>query len=146
MATFLLYQGLPVPARSPVYRQPPVPRPFIRVAYLVDHAPRYSDGSGHYDTCQFYRNTGSTNLILVVGVDRNAAVGFPPLGEPWETASGTFSLPGTRRYPKEKNVCIEKTAQAWTDFQSDTQANLTTAMNAALNQAAYQQEDGSAVT
>ncbi len=127
------------------YRHQPPPRSFIRVAYLVDHAPRYSDGSGHYDTCQFYRHTGSTNLILVVGIDRNAAVGFSTTGEPWETASGTFSLPGTRQYPKEKNVCIEKTAQAWTDFQSDTQANLTTAMNLALNQAAYQQEDGSAV-
>ena len=107
MAVTLLTRITNPPARVPVYRQPPMRRPLIRIAFLVDHGPRYSDGSGHYDTCQFYRHTGSTNLILVVGVDRNAAVGFNTLGEPWETASGTFSLPGTRGYPKEKNVCVE---------------------------------------
>lgn len=145
MAVTLLTRTTLPPARVPVYRQPPGRRPLIRIAYLVDHGPRYSDGSGHYDTCRFYRNTESAILVLVVGTDRNAAVGFATTGEPWETASGEFSLPGTRRYPKEKNVCIEKMAQVWTDFQSDTQSNLTTAMNLALNQAAYQQEDGSVV-
>ncbi len=145
MATSLVLTRTPHRAYRIPYRLQPPPRMVHKVAYLVDHAPKYSDASG-IDKCRFYRHTTSTILVLVLGTNRSTDVGFKKLSEPWETASGVFALPGTRAHPKEKEICIQKMNQVWTDFQSASQSALTTAMNLALNQAAYQQEDGSAVT
>lgn len=144
MAFFLLRRVLPVPARPPPYRQPPVPTSFIRVAYLVDHEPRY-DASG-IDTCRFYRlTTTPAILVLVLGTNRGTDVGYPAFGESWETASGVFSLPNTRRHPTEKDICVKKMKPVWDDFATASQSDFTTAMNLALNQSAYKTEAGGAV-
>ena len=127
------------------YRQPPARRPWIRVAVLTEHAPRY-DSSG-LDNCRFYRlTTTPTILTLVLGTNRGTDVGFNSLGESWETASGVFALPNTRRYPEEKNICIRKMAQVWDDFETASQSDFTTAMNLALNQAAYKTAAGGTIT
>ena len=144
MAATLLTRVPNPPARSPVYRQPPKRRPFIRVAYLTQALVVY-DASG-IDKCRFYRHTTDTLLTLVLGTNRSTDVGFKKLSEPWETVSGVFALPSTRRHPREKEICIEKTAIVWDQFQSSSQSDITTAMNLALNQTGYTQEDGSAIT
>ncbi len=112
--------------------------------FLIDHAPRYSDSSGA-DNVRFYRHTGSTLLVLATAIDRGGAVGFAA-SETWETASGEFSLPNTRRHPFENNICIRKMKPVWDDYSAASQSAFTTAMNLALNQSGYQQEDGSAVS
>ena len=143
MAVTLLTRVTNPPARVPTYRQPPMRRPFIRIAYLVEHAPRY-DSSG-IDQCRFYRlTTTPAILVLVLGTNRGTDVGYQT-SESWETASGVFSLSATRRHPDEKEVCIRKMSQVWDDFETDTQSNFTTAMNLALNQANYKTEAGGAV-
>ncbi len=145
MATFLLYRGLPTPARQPVYRQPPAPTPWIGPAFFTVKPVSY-DGSG-IDKCQFYRlTTTPAILVLVLGTNRGTASGYRSLGESWETASGVFALPNTRRHPEEKNICIRKMNSVWVDFETASQSDFTTAMNLALNQAAYTQEDGSAIS
>ena len=131
-------------ARSPVYWHLPARRPWIGPAFFTVKPVVY-DSSG-IDKCRFYRHTSSTLLVLVLGTNRSTAVGYKALGEPWETASGVFALPSTRRHPEEKNVCLQKTASVWTDFSTASQSDLTTAMNLALNQSGYTQEDGSVIT
>ena len=127
------------------YRQPPARRPFIRVSYLVDHAPRY-DSSG-LDNCRFYRLTTTPRiLVLVLGTNRGTDTGFSSLGEAWEPVSGVFALPNTRRYPEEKNICIRKMAETWTDGKTFSQSNLTNMMNLALNQSAYKTAAGGTIT
>ncbi len=103
------------------------------------------DASG-IDKCRFYRHTTDTLLTLVLGTNRSTDVGFKKLSEPWETVSGVFALPSTRRHPAEKEACIQKMKAVWDDFKSSSQSDITTAMNLALNQSAYTQEDGSAIT
>ncbi len=126
------------------YRTRPPVRPFARFAYFTVSPVSY-DSSG-IDKCRFYRlTTTPAILVLVLGTNRGTDVGFAT-GESWETASGVFALPATRRHPLEKEVCIQKTASVWRDFSTDTQSNFTTAMNLALNQSGYTQEDGSAIT
>ncbi len=145
MAVTLLTRTTLPPARSPVYRQPPGPRPWIGIALLTD-SPVVYDSSG-IDNCRFYRlTTTPAILVLVLGTNRGTATGFSSLGEAWETASGVFSLPGTRGHPFEKNVCVRKVKPVWDDFETDTQANFTTAMNLALNQTGYLTAAGAAIT
>ncbi len=144
MARFFLNRQVYPPRQPAVRRRPPPRRPFIGIVGLTVKPVVY-DSSG-IDKCRFYRHTTSTLLTLVLGTNRGTDVGFKKLSEPWETASGVFALPSTRRHPEEKEVCIQKMAPVWTDFKSSSQADLTTAMNLALNQSAYTQEDGSAIT
>ena len=146
MATSLVLTRTPASTiQETAYRQPPVRRSWIRVAVLTEHAPRY-DSSG-LDDCRFYRLTTTPAILtLVLGTNRGTDSGFIAPGEAWETASGVFALPNTRRHPFEKNICIRKMSQVWTDFETDTQANFTTAMNLALNQAAYKTAAGGTMT
>ncbi len=145
MATSLVLTRTPHRAYRIPYRHQPPPRTAHRVTYFVDHAPRY-DSSG-IDNCRFYRlTTTPAILVLVLGTNRGTDTGYRSLGESWETASGVFALPATRRHPDEKNICIQKMNQVWTDFETDTQSNFTTAMNAALNQANYKTASGGAIS
>ena len=144
MPRFFLNRQPPLPTRAPAHRRQPRNRGFISWAFFTESRVIY-DGSG-IDKCRFYRHTGSTLLTLVMGTNRSTAVGYKALGEPWETASGVFALPATRRHPAEKDICMRKMAPVWTDFSTSTQAATTTAMNLALNQAGYTQEDGSAIS
>ena len=144
MATSLVLTRTPHRVyRIPYRHQPPRPS-FVAITALSEARVLY-DSSG-IDKCQFYRHTGSTLLVLVLGTNRSTTVGYKALGEPWETASGVFALPSTRRHPAEKNICMRKMAPVWTDFSTASQSDLTTAMNLALNQAAYTTEAGGAVT
>ncbi len=145
MATSLVLTRTPHRAYRIPYRHPPPPRSFIRIAYFTVKPVSY-DGSG-IDKCQFYRlTTTPAILVLVLGTNRGTASGYRSLGESWETASGVFALPNTRRHPEEKNICIRKMNSVWVDFETASQSDFTTAMNLALNQTGYTQEDGSAVT
>ncbi len=146
MATSLVLTRTPHRAyRIPYrYQPPPQRRPFIHWAFFTVKPVSY-DSSG-IDKCRFYRlTTTPAILVLVLGTNRSTAGGFAT-SESWETASGVFALPNTRRHPEEKNVCIRKMKSVWDDFSTSTQSDFTTAMNLALNQAAYTQEDGSAIT
>ena len=146
MATSLVLTRTPHRVYRIPYRYQPPPPPTHLPLYLVDHAPRYSDGKG-IDNCRFYRlTTTPAILVLVIGTNRGTDVGYSSLGEAWETASGVFALPGTRGHPFEKNICIRKMNQVWTDFETDTQSNFTTAMNLALNQAAYKTAAGGTIS
>ncbi len=145
MATFLLSRSLPVPARPPPYRPLPVPTPWIGPAFFTVKPVSY-DGSG-IDNCRFYRlTTTPAILVLVLGTNRGTDSGFNSLGESWETASGVFSLPNTRRHPEEKNICIRKMKSVWDDFETSSQSDFTTAMNLALNQSAYLTAAGGAIS
>ena len=125
------------------YRHQPPPRTAHRVTYLVDHAPRY-DASG-IDNCRFYRIRDEI-LVLVLGTNRGTDVGFTGLSEPWEPVSGVFALPNTRRHPEEKNICIRKMESVWVEFRDRSPGSFNVGMNLALNQAGYQQADGSAIS
>ena len=145
MPRFFLNRRVSPPRRAAVHWRRPPRRPFIGIVSLTEHAPRY-DSSG-IDQCRFYRlTTTPAILVLVLGTNRGTDVGYAAFGESWETASGVFSLSATRRHPTEKEVCIRKMSQVWDDFETDTQANFTTAMNLALNQANYKTEAGGTIT
>lgn len=145
MAATLLTRRPNPPRSRVVYRQPPRRRPWIPWAFFTVKPVVY-DSSG-VDKCRFYRlTTTPAILVLVLGTNRSTDVGYRSLGEAWETASGVFALPNTRRHPTEKQVCIQKMKSVWDDFSTASQSDFTTAMNLALNQAAYTQEDGSAVS
>ncbi len=145
MAFFLQYRGLPVPARPPPYRPLPAPTPWIGIVLLTDSRVVY-DGSG-IDNCRFYRlTTTPTILVLVLGTNRGTATGYSSLGEAWETASGVFSIPGTRGHPFEKNVCVRKMKPVWDEFSAASQTDFTSKMNDALNQTGYLTAAGAAIT
>ena len=145
MPRFFLNRRVYPPPRAAVHRRPPQRRPFIHWAFFTVKPVSY-DSSG-VDKCRFYRlTTTPAILVLVLGTNRGTDTGFSSVGEAWETASGVFALPNTRGHPEEKNICIRKMAPVWTDFATASQSDFTTAMNLALNQAAYTQEDGSAIS
>ena len=139
---------LRTPYRAPrtTYRPQRPPRsPFVAITALSIKTVVY-DSTG-IDNCRFYRlTTTPAILVLVLGTNRGTNVGYKALGEAWETASGVFSLPSTRRHPEEKNACVHKMKPVWTDFSTASQTDITTAMNLALNQTGYLTAAGAAVT
>ncbi len=143
MASFLT--RAPYRYQQPTYRRPPRRRNVVAVALLTDSRVVY-DGSG-IDNCRFYRlTTTPAILVLVLGTNRGTDVGYTSLGEAWQTVSGVFSLPGTRGHPFEKNVCVRKMKPVWTDFETASQSDTTTAMNLALNQTGYLTAAGGAIS
>ncbi len=145
MASLVLTRTPPTTVPRAVYRQPPVRRPWIGFAFFTVKPVSY-DSTG-IDNCRFYRlTTTPAILVLVLGTNRGTDTGFSSLGEAWETASGVFSLPNTRRHPEEKNICIRKMQSVWDDFETSSQSDFTTAMNLALNQSAYQTAAGGTIT
>ena len=145
MARFFLNRQVSPPRRAAVRWRRPPRRPFIGIVSLTDSRVIY-DSTG-IDNCRFYRlTTTPAILVLVLGTNRGTDVGYAALGEAWETASGVFSLPSTRRHPEEKNTCVRKMAPVWTDFSTASQTDITTAMNLALNQTGYLTAAGGAVT
>ena len=130
--------------RIPYRYQPPRPS-FVAITALSDERVVY-DGSG-IDNCRFYRlTTTPTILVLVLGTNRGTDTGYSSLGEAWETASGVFSIPGTRGHPFEKNVCVRKMKPVWDEFSAASQTDFTSKMNDALNQTGYLTAAGAAIT
>ena len=145
MARFFLNRQVSPPRRAAVRWRRPPRRPFIGIVSLTDSRVIYD--SSAIDNCRFYRlTTTPTILVLVLGTNRGTDSGYPSLGEAWETASGVFSLPGTRRHPEEKNVCVRKMKPVWDEFSASNQSDFTSKMNDALNQTGYLTAAGAAIT
>ncbi len=107
--------------------------------YRANETPYFDIYSDYYDTQL------DPLLVLVVGLPRSVGIGFRTV-EAWETASGHFALPVVPRHPLAKKEAIEFVFVAWDANKGDTQAVLTTAINAALTAAGYTRPNGVAIT
>ena len=113
-------------------------------AILVTNAPSITAG---FDIARFYRHniSGDERLVLVVGLPRSVGKGFRA-DESWETVSGHFALPNDPRHPIAKSFATLTVFGAWDANKTDTQATLTTAVNAALTARGYTRPNGVAIT
>lgn len=88
------------------------------------------------ESAQYYRK-GSGLYLVVYATQPGATVGYPELGEGWETISGTITVPlrdGTTVHTYMLNDIV---AAAWAANKTAAQATITTAFDNALTTAGY---------
>jgi hypothetical protein len=87
-----------------------------------------------YDNARFFRN-GADQFVLVVGLSRNAAVGYKTT-ENWAPASGRFAVPVTFRAQAMNDV-----KGTWVANKAADDAALTALINAELTANGYVRPD-----